>query len=77
MRQNDYQHREESRTSDLRGGCGYKFLEILVAVPVMGCVAENVLHYDHRAIDDDAEIHRTERQKVRWYAFDCQSNECR
>ena len=36
-----------------------------MGVRLVGQAAEHVLHHDHRAVDDDAEVHRAERQQVR------------
>ena len=60
------EHGEERGTPHL-GGCFHNdraHLLPVVRVVMLGELAKNVLHHNHRAIDDDAEIHRAERKQV-------------
>ena len=66
VRNNNNEHREKRGTPHL-GGCFHNdraHLLPVVRVVMLGELAKNVLHHNHRAIDDDAEIHRAERKQV-------------
>ena len=68
VRGDDDDHREQGGTADfdrcvqdrveaglgVRDTCVFQFRQL----------AHDVFHHDHRAIDDDAEVHRAQRQEV-------------
>ena len=65
VRRDDDEHGKERRPAHLDGGLQDDILsrpvvELMVRVPLLGQASEHVLHHDHCAIDDDAEVHRAE-----------------
>ena len=77
VRQDDDQHREERRPAHLEAASATSSLNDRVLGSLVRCAAEDVLDNDHRAVDDDAEIHRAEREQVGRNAFDRQADERR
>ena len=64
VRRNDDQHREQGRAADL----DRRFEDLLqprhAIVHVFGQPAEHVFDHDHRAVDDDAEVHGAEGKQI-------------
>ena len=67
MRGDDNQHRKQRRPAHLNGGVPdhvhapavFTIIHLLVVkLLVLGQSPENVFNHDHRAVDDDAKIHR-------------------
>ncbi len=81
VRRNDDDHREHGRTAHFRGGLQdgmqarlavLDLLRLELAQPL-----EDILNHDHRAVDDDTEVHRAKRQQVGWNTHPGQPDEGR
>ena len=79
VRGNDDEHREQRRPPDLVGGVDDDLaaLRVAHALAPLGQPVHDVLDDDHGAVDDDAEVHRSETQQVRRHAHDLQAEERR
>ena len=65
VRRDDDEHGKERRPADFHGGIQDLLQAGRAVVRSFRELAEHVFDHDHRAVDDDPEIHRTQGQQVR------------
>ena len=69
---NDDEHREQRRTTDFVGSVGNHGATLVggQASFLLRQALQYIFYDDHSAVNDDAEIHRTQRQQISRYAHD-------
>ena len=79
MRHDDDQHREQRGSTHFHGCFEHssptRGWVVHVTVAQLAESAEDVFDHDHRAVHDDAEVHRTQRQQIGWNAYKGQPKE--
>ena len=78
MRCNDDEHRKQCWPADFVGGIDDDVFALVIGhvLFALSQTVQDVFNHDHRAVNDDAEIHCSQTEQVGWHTHDLQAQKC-